>query len=381
MPSASKAAAVKICCPAILVLIASLSFNGCGTPGAPQPPSLRLPEPVADLSAARAGSIVTLHWTMPRRTTDRLLIASQIHGPVPTTVCRREQASSPCQPIGEAAFEPGSEAQFQETLPAALTTGSVRPLLYSVELKSKSGPGGRSAGLSNTAVALAGAAPATLTGFAAEVRADGVALLWAANAPEGEVRLHRHLLTPIPKPDSKDAKQPGALGKPSPEVADRDLLVATPTSSSKPGALDSSVRFGATYTYSAQRIAHIKVGDKDLELAGEPTSPIQVAVIDTFPPAVPSVLSAVLVPEEKTIDLSWQPDTEADLAGYIVYRTEGAESAHWTRISGEKPLAEPAYRDTAIQPGHNYRYSVTAIDQTGHESALSTEATESVPNP
>ena len=59
--------------------------TGCGTPGAPQPPSLNLPQPVTDLSAMRAGNQVTLSWTMPKKNTDKLVIKSDIAA----HVCRR----------------------------------------------------------------------------------------------------------------------------------------------------------------------------------------------------------------------------------------------------------------------------------------------------
>src|SRR4051794_28639070 len=52
------------------MLCATLAIAGCGTPGAPQPPSLRLPKPVADLQAVRKGDDVYLRWTVPTRTTD-----------------------------------------------------------------------------------------------------------------------------------------------------------------------------------------------------------------------------------------------------------------------------------------------------------------------
>src|SRR5260370_29321123 len=44
---------------------------GCGTPGAPQPPSLNLPKPVEDLRATRPGDNAMLTWTPPRQTTDK----------------------------------------------------------------------------------------------------------------------------------------------------------------------------------------------------------------------------------------------------------------------------------------------------------------------
>src|SRR5207248_582319 len=54
-----------------LIGILSLALSaGCGTVGAPQPPSLHLPEPVRDLRASRKGDKVTLAWTQPTETTD-----------------------------------------------------------------------------------------------------------------------------------------------------------------------------------------------------------------------------------------------------------------------------------------------------------------------
>jgi fibronectin type 3 domain-containing protein len=79
------------------------------------------------------------------------------------------------------------------------------------------------------------------------------------------------------------------------------------------------------------------------------------------------------------IDLSWQPVSDADLSGYIVYRRE--TEPLWQRISPSEPLIAPAFRDSQVQPGHSYRYAVTGISQSGHESARSAEAEESVPNP
>jgi hypothetical protein len=360
-------------------------LTGCGTPGAPQPPSLKLPERVADLTAVRAGNVVTLHWTMPKKTTDHLLI----QGEVRVAVCRRAAVES-CQPAGEVSVASGTDAEFHESLPAALATGQPRALTYFVELKS---PRGRSAGLSNPAVVAAGAAPGPVTGLTAEVRADGVALHWNADsaAPATAVRLHRKLLTPPPP-----ASEPqSGLGKPDAEPVLRDLLVETPPTGHNPdGALDTDARFGEAYEYTAQRVVRISAdsapGTKSaatpLELAGEISTPARIVVVHSFPPSVPQGLVAVFVAEEKTIDLSWLPDsdsyTDKNLAGYIVYRGEPDQNGQigsWKRISGPQPLVGPAFRDTAVQSGHSYRYAVTAIDLTGRESNRSAEAAESVP--
>jgi len=355
-----------------------IGLNGCGTPGAPLPPSLKLPDPVANLSAVRTGDQIALTWAMPRKNTDKLLIK----GNTAVRVCRKE-GSGACVPVpGDLAFAPEAHGSFTETLPAALAAGMPRPLTYFVELRNSKG---RSAGLSNGAVVLAGAAPGPVGGLSAQVRKAGVVLRWTADSaqePANVIRLHRKLLTPQPKAGAgnKPTPQPGILA-PAPEPVEQSLLV---DDAAHPGrSLDKTIRFGQTYEYRAQRVARVAVDGQTLELAGTLSDPIRVEAIDVFPPAAPTGLAAVATAADSTagpsIDLSWQPGSESDLAGYVVYRHEGGSG--WQRSSPQGPVVGPAFHDAPVQPGHTYRYAVTAIDQLGHESTRSAEAEETVPNP
>jgi len=333
------------------------------------PPSLNLPDRVENLAATRAGSQVALTWTMPRKNTDKLLLK----GNVDVRLCRQEGTEA-CLPAGSDLFlAPGASSAFTDTLPAALTAGPPRPLRYFVELRNRNG---RSAGLSNAALVLAGQAPAPVAGLTAEVRKAGVALRWTPEAGDASaVRLHRKLLTaPTTKPKA-------GLLTPAPEPLEQNLLV---DSASHPGrALDQHIRFGQIYEYRAQRVARVPVDGKTLELASETSASLRVEVRDIFPPDTPTNLAAVAALAENgaetAIDLSWQPVADADIAGYLVYRREG--DAAWQRISPAQPLASPDFHDVHVEAGHSYRYAVSAIDHGGHESPHSVEARETVPNP
>jgi hypothetical protein len=343
----------------------AVGLAGCGTPGPPQPPSLHLPDRVTDLSAERNGAQTSLSWTMPKKNTDKL----NLKDPIAVRVCR-EEGSSPCADAGTLTLAPGADATWSETLPAALDAGAPRTLTYFVELKNKKG---RSAGLSNPAIVLAGAPPAPVAGLKIEMRKTGAVVHWTPDEGTADVRLHRKLLTP---PTTKPKE---GLTAPPPEPLEQSLLVED---AHEGRALDKTVRFGETYEYRAQRVSRVTVNGKTLELAGELSAPMQIEAKDIFPPAPPTGLVSVPTPGRAgaapAIDLSWEPDAEPDLAGYIVYRREG--DGQWLRISPMAPVIGPGFHDAHVEPGHTYRYAVTAIDQGGHESARSAEIEETAPS-
>jgi hypothetical protein len=343
-------------------------LSGCGTPGAPQPPSLNLADPVEDLSAIRTGNQVALTWTSPKRNTDKTALKAD----ATAHVCRREESGS-CNPVGaDFMIAPGKPGNYTDTLPGPLASGEARPVIYFVELRNKKG---RSAGLSNGATVLVGEAPRPVEGLKAEVRKQGIVLSWTADGENATVRLQRKLLTP---PATKVRQGPLA---PVPEAINETLLVEEGAAQGR--AMDKTIRIGESYAYRAQRIRRVDVDGKTLELAGELSQPIDVEAKDVFPPEVPAGLVAVAAGAENgagpAIDLSWQPDTEAELAGYVVYRREG--DGEWQRISPATPGIEPAFHDAHVQPGRSYRYAVSAVGKDGHESDRSAEAQETVPQP
>ncbi len=362
---------------ALVSLFSGVALAGCGMPGAPQPPSLDLPERVGDLSAVRTGRQVTLTWHMPKRDTDKL----PLRGNVMVRVCRNESVAAGCSAAAKLEFTPEADGSFTDTLPPALAEGAPRVLTYFVELDNSKG---RTAGLSNGAQILAGEAPTAVNGLAAAMRRDGVLLQWVPAppaAPPVAVRLVRKRVSPPATTTSKSSEGPLAA---RPEPPERTLLV-------EPGphldqALDNSIQFGETYEYRAQRVARVIVNGETLELAGPFSSAVRIAAVNVYPPGVPKGLAAVETAGEagagSAIDLNWQPDTEADLAGYFVYRLEaGQPESSWQRISPAQPLAAPYYHDANVQSGHTYRYAVSAVDQQGHESVRSVPAGETVPGP
>jgi hypothetical protein len=354
----------------LMVLAGALpSLTGCGIPAAPQAPSLYLPQPVTDLTAARSGNDVHLHWTMPKRSTDKV----QLKGDQEAHICRRVE-NGPCEAAGDAKFAPQAIADFTDHLPSALSSGEPRLITYTVELRNRHG---HTAGPSNAAFSAAGSAPAQAAGFAADVRADGILLHWQAAQDSGTcLRLDRVLVTKpgeSAKPNSNEARK-GA------EAPPEQSLEAVFENHADPGRVfDKDAALDHTYRYTALRIAKLTLAGHSIEVSSAPSAPIVVNAKDIFPPAVPGGIASVASPDEHAIDLSWTPNTENDLAGYVVYRREAGSSAAPVRISPVQPLAGPAFHDDTVKPGVRYAYSVSSIDLDGNESTRSQEVEETLP--
>src|SRR5579862_5926190 len=97
-----------ICIGTSLAAVSILA--GCGMPGAPQPPSLNLPNRVTDLSAIRAGDQVSLSWKMPIRNTDKLLLKDNVS----VRVCRNQTSGAGCDAVTTLQLAPNSAAAYTD---------------------------------------------------------------------------------------------------------------------------------------------------------------------------------------------------------------------------------------------------------------------------
>ena len=352
---------------ALAVFLCGWMISGCGTPAQPLPPTLKLPELAKDLSASRVGDTVHLKWTISRRSTDNVLLEGKT-----SYYVWRKPGTGKGELVGDSSSEPGEPAEFADQLPPELQKGSPTLITYTVELLNHQG---HSAGLSNVAYSAAGSAPPAVLDLNATVTNEGVLLHWAVlesyGAPE-TFRIHRTML------DAGSTKKSSSLG--ANEVPANMTLLVTPKDGKDRGkALDASAVFGHRYEYWIERLNHDVVGGRPLDIVSGPSNIIRVDAKDVFPPLPPEDLAAVAVADQAAIDLSWSPNTEADLAGYVVYRAEAGGNAE--RISpANAPVIAPTYRDAAAQAGHTYRYSVSAVDTSGNESARSAEVTETLPS-
>jgi fibronectin type 3 domain-containing protein len=139
--------------------------------------------------------------------------------------------------------------------------------------------------------------------------------------------------------------------------------------STTPEFVDPSAEFGKTYSYLVQAFQDL---GQQREAQSDLSEVRSITPKDVFPPASPANLRATASPS--TVELSWDANTEPDLALYRVYRS--VNGGAFERIAEVHDI--PAYSDKAVEAGKTYHYALTAVDQSGNESPRSAVAEASV---
>src|SRR5512143_319075 len=122
--------------------------------------------------------------------------------------------------------------------------------------------------------------------------------------------------------------------------------------------VDVSPPYGSKFVYTVRATP---AGKPRIE--GPPSEEAGIDYRDIFPPPPPPRLEAL--PERTLVRLVWDPVAAPDLAGYIVFRAEGAAPVRLTK----EPIRDPFFTDSSVQTGQRYRYTVRAVDNAGNISA------------
>lgn len=362
----------------ILAIVAALALASCGAPADPQPPRPRVPAAVTDLAARQAGDGTLLTFTPPRATLDGEKLDNYpdveiLRGFVPAAakLPPPESALKIIYTLPSAvvdAYIVQDRVEFADPLkPEDVVQHAGQRLVYLVRSrmsKRQASPD------SNLASLLLYPAPERIHDLRAAVIETGVSLVWTppertnADQPLGSLsgyRIYRAEMEPIPANAAEmRQKSPPALAGVAPS----------------PSYLDAQIEWGHIYSYTVRSVAQYPAGSVE----SADSDAVQVAPRDIFPPAPPRDLVGVFVPAvgetPANVELSWAISTEADLAGYNVYRSgTGTEPARLNR----QLLLTPTFRDMSVIVGSQYTYTVTAVDRAGNESRPSAAVTTAIP--
>jgi hypothetical protein len=368
----------------LFIFLCPVFFGGCAAPAEPTERKPPTPEPVKDLAVEQLGDDVILTFTLPKESLDH----RELKKP-PAIEVYRDFPSAPASATSDST--PSAKPTLLVTIPSSLvdhyaTQGHIR---FADSLKAEDysqHAGSEAVYRIRTGVSWKKPSPdsnlAALTIFPAlepieeikaEVTQSGVTLRWTAPqrtliGPASSLAGYRIYRTePVPV-------AAGATAPKNPKVKSPFTRIAAATS---PMYSDTQVEFGKTYIYSVRSIAQYP--GETLESADSRW--VVVTVRDTIPPTAPQGIVIAFVPAAgetpASLDLSWAINPETNVVGYNVYRSE-QESAPGTRLNPEL-LLTPAFRDMNAVPSRRYFYTVTAVDRSGNESALSTAASGGIP--
>ncbi len=301
----------------VSALLPLLALAGCGYPGDTRPPSLKLPVPIHDLAAVQRGSKIVVQFTVPRLSTDGLVLKD---------------------PPYLELFIAGSRFHVKADKPLAYDEETATPFAgQTVKIGVKAqNDRAQDAGWSNTVDLKVVPALAVPTGLDATSVAGGVQVTW--KSPDRKFRVLREA----------PGEQTFTL------LGEADARVYT----------DSTAEPGKTYRYKIQAIDPASAPPAESDISAE----FAVTPLDKFPPAVPANLTAIV--GTQSIELVWDRDTENDLAGYRIYR-DG-------KLLGQSKDA-PSFSDRTMEKGKRYVYTVSAYDTHDNESAKSEPVEVTVP--
>ena len=308
------------------LLLAALLCGACGYIGEPLPPALNLPARVTDLTAVQRGGRILIQFTMPVLTTEAMPVRDTPQVDLRVGAVGAHFNESEWLDHSTRLPDQGKQTKYE----ASAAGFSGQTVVVAVRLLNDRD---KTAGWSNfvqLSVAAPLARPAEVT---ARAVAQGVELSWTGDAPL--FRVYR-----------KDS--------PTTDFAPLGDAKASPY-------VDATAEFGKPYSYFVQGLQSTGKNASESDVSDT----VAITPKDVFPPAVPANPRAIL--GATTVELSWDRNTESDLAGYRVFRAQG--DGPFT-LAADK-LSAPSYSDRQVQRGTRYRYAISAFDLNGNESARS----------
>lgn len=371
--------------------------GGCAAPADPTPRHPIVPQAVGDLSVRQLGDAAVLTFTLPSNSTSQDPLLS------PQTVEVYRSGLDAAAPAANPKTRRSSQdagARLVDTIPGAVTkTGEKAGRIEFADplapAEIASSPGvelryfvrtyispKRPSADSNVVTVHVYPTAAPIGDLKAAVTETAIVLKWAPAAQTASG-------SPAPAIAGYNVYRGAVAAENSAAAISRPLEGKRLTSMALLGRAtaaeyrDESFTMGSAYVYVVRSVA--PAGTATVESAD--SQPVAVLAKDVFPPSAPKALEAVPLAATNgspaSIELVWDIGTEADLAGYVVYRTEnapgGAAQQPEERLNRDL-LPVSTFRDMNVTSGKRYSYRVTAVDRSGNESPASTVSAE-VPGP
>lgn len=341
----------------------------CGKRSPPLPPIERVPQRTQELSGVQRGNEVTLFWPAPLRNApngsvqsirrvDVYRVAEKLTAPLPLT---EDQFETRATLIGSVPYEEiqksGPTLTYVDRLELA---GEPARLRYAIRYVNSSGQ------------------RAAFSNFFLMTPAFKVA------GPPGNIRTAKEETANIISWDPPTANMDGStpvnvLGynvyRRTQGQSENDLkpLNAQPITATE--YRDRTFKFGESYTYVVRTVS---LGTEAKPVESLNSNQVSLTQADVYPPAAPSMATPNAAPGR--IALFWTANSEADVIGYLLFRSTDPNLARekWTSLTPQV-YNRTTFTDQNVETGKTYYYYVVAVDRAGNRSRDSEVVSETVP--
>jgi hypothetical protein len=409
-----RAQKISGCWPFALLLITA-SVTGCGKSGPPLPPLVRLPAAPIDLSATRHGDSVDVDFMVPSANTDGsrpanltrvdiyaytgppnltddevARLATRV-GSVDVKAPRDPNATvDPDEPLSDVAapegsgLDQGAPGSMSETLTSAAIktverpapsdaraeSAPVHPLAAApldpptrfyagvgITTRGRRGPFSRRAGVPLIDPPPPVAAP--------DVTYDEstITVTWPASAPSvpedaaNPSLLPSRLLGPPPPSFAYNVYEVKPSEPGTGAASEMSRLTKDPVDAGR--FEDTRIEWGVERCYAVRMVRTVNA----LTVESEASPQVCRTLKDTFPPKPPSGVQHI--PSAGAVNLTWDQNSEKDLAGYLVLR--GTDPSGALEPVTPSPIPNSSYTDS-VTPGAHFVYAIQAVDRAGNVS-------------
>ena len=307
------------CFLCFLCSVSLLFLAGCGKVGDPLPPFIRIPNAVKDLGATQNGHNIVLTWTNPPRNIDGSAATNLAH----------VQIRMNDSPVTTVNINAAGRTQSY-VIPLVQAAGGPRTFTVLVDTTL-----GKVSRISNAVSIIPVEVPGEVTRLSATVDQRRITLVWDK---------------PLDHPELADAY-----------VVTRTDTPAESETVSDTRYEDSSYPTEKVLTYQVTPVRRLP----DRTVTGVGPKAVTVSTQDKTPPQVPTGLD--IAQSDTAAFVTWNANTEADLAGYRLFRS-GRSDSDFKPVS-ERLIPTNGFYDQPYRP--ELYYAVSAVDEFGNESAMS----------
>jgi len=355
----------------LLGLCALTMAPTCGKRRPPLPPIERVPQRTEELTGIQRGNQVILMWPAPLRNArdgsvqsirrvDVYRVSQKTTTPLPLT---EDQFAARAILVGSVSYDEiknaGPTVTYTDKLELA---GEPTRLRYAIRYVNNAGQRAAFSNFFLMEPAARVAEPPTLVHNGNEYSETAITITWTPPSRNIDQSTPANLL------GYNVYRVLEAKPEADPKPLNREPVTGTQYA-------DKTFKFDEHYSYFVRSVS---LGTEGKPVDSLNSNSLSLGQRDSYPPAAPVMTDPGVA--SGRIALFWSPNSEPDLAGYILYRSADPNLAKdkWNVIT-PAVFTKITFTDTNVETGKTYYYYLRAVDNAGNKSDPSQVVSGTVP--